>query len=757
MLTKGAIGNLINRYRAVLKKCHLINTFGSLAVASMLVLGGAGVAGATAYKGVASDVDASLITDGKAIGGWEKPSATDLTTALTDKDFSMQISGGNLEDIIGGQYFSNAHGQTVIGAKDSPYEVDEVSTSINGTTVTVDVVGGHKTNNAYETYLKTDTVKLEIKDITFAAPAPGVGNVPEGFIIGGDLLKSGNAEGGNVSNGAESTIGKTELTISGGSIAKPVIGGSTALHFYGPSTGYTGLTAHVDEAVTKITGGNITAPVIAGGFAYGTKAESTVGKANLTISGNNVAGDLYAGGLEGGTSVIGATVDSASITVENAAVGNIYGNNALIQGAGGSGNSIDSWQYSPVAADTVKTDLTLTNATAQNVVLNHADSTLTFGGTSEIKNGLEFNGSSVVLADKDSEGNALTTVATINDDSTIFKSGTIEMNGQKLVLNVNGVKGLTGAAATELAQSGVIGAAGMNDGVTITGGGELEINVNKADGKDGRMCAISDGAHVINVDKLTIKADDDTIAVRAVRGDKTITAGSVIINTDASAFASTDAGSSITVQEFDKLDVTTGSNGHAVRLINTSVTKPLASIKLIGKTNSTIDLRNDGRSVIQQEVGTIEISGGSITLESTNTNVAKYSDGAVAIQAGDADDHPATLTIKATDALKITASEGANAISIAKGKATLEGGEDSEITGNIALAGGETSITLGEGSKIDGRTTVAAGAELSITGASITGQSGSAEGGAIYNAGTVNFSGTNTFTGNTDSTGANDI
>ena len=46
MLTKGAIGNLINRYRAVLKKCNLINTFGSLAVASMLVLGGAGVASA---------------------------------------------------------------------------------------------------------------------------------------------------------------------------------------------------------------------------------------------------------------------------------------------------------------------------------------------------------------------------------------------------------------------------------------------------------------------------------------------------------------------------------------------------------------------------------------------------------------------------------------------------------------------------------------------------------------------------------------
>lgn len=49
-LTKGAIGNLINRYKAVLKKCHLMNTFGSLAVAGMLVMGGAGVAGAASAE-----------------------------------------------------------------------------------------------------------------------------------------------------------------------------------------------------------------------------------------------------------------------------------------------------------------------------------------------------------------------------------------------------------------------------------------------------------------------------------------------------------------------------------------------------------------------------------------------------------------------------------------------------------------------------------------------------------------------------------
>ena len=49
-LTKGAIGNLINRYKAVLKKCHLMNTFGSLAVAGMLVMGGAAAAGAAQWQ-----------------------------------------------------------------------------------------------------------------------------------------------------------------------------------------------------------------------------------------------------------------------------------------------------------------------------------------------------------------------------------------------------------------------------------------------------------------------------------------------------------------------------------------------------------------------------------------------------------------------------------------------------------------------------------------------------------------------------------
>lgn len=66
-LTKGAIGNLINRYKAVLKKCHLLNVFGSLAVAGMLVMGGAAAAGAGTWSG--GEWKNGVVTDGTVLSG----------------------------------------------------------------------------------------------------------------------------------------------------------------------------------------------------------------------------------------------------------------------------------------------------------------------------------------------------------------------------------------------------------------------------------------------------------------------------------------------------------------------------------------------------------------------------------------------------------------------------------------------------------------------------------------------------------------
>ena len=146
-LTKGAIGNLINRYKAVLKKCHLMNTFGSLAVAGMLIMGGVGVAVAADYTAAnkeefnkafehalqvesASIKVTSPITDGSGIGifNTKNPTIKNLTidfngnkytfTTLPvgsegyesqavhlEKDRTVTLKNGTLDVALGSQGF----------------------------------------------------------------------------------------------------------------------------------------------------------------------------------------------------------------------------------------------------------------------------------------------------------------------------------------------------------------------------------------------------------------------------------------------------------------------------------------------------------------------------------------------------------------------------------------------------------------------------------------------------------------------------
>ena len=114
MLTKGAIGNLVNRYRAVLKKCTLINTFGSLAVASMLVMGGAGVASAANGGSFDPTVDVSQFSGGSisytdvdwtysgtdADGFYAKPNASGTKLDLGGEGKSVKINLTNTDPAL---------------------------------------------------------------------------------------------------------------------------------------------------------------------------------------------------------------------------------------------------------------------------------------------------------------------------------------------------------------------------------------------------------------------------------------------------------------------------------------------------------------------------------------------------------------------------------------------------------------------------------------------------------------------------------
>ena len=106
-LTKGAIGNLINRYKAVLKKCHLMNTFGSLAVAGMLIMGGAGMAvaenaGDMALQGKNNYNSEENPNVNHLMGGWLV--TTPETAGKAQGDITLTVNGGTISEIIGGSY-----------------------------------------------------------------------------------------------------------------------------------------------------------------------------------------------------------------------------------------------------------------------------------------------------------------------------------------------------------------------------------------------------------------------------------------------------------------------------------------------------------------------------------------------------------------------------------------------------------------------------------------------------------------------------
>ncbi len=120
--TKGAIGNLLNRYKAVLKKCHLLNTFGSLAVASMLVMGGVGVA--------------------QAEGTWTLPDGTKQTWDNSKVVNDNTKLSGTFQDYINDSYDQKAGVVTIDRGTTGVTVLDNTSFIGNSTLVSQGGAGG---------------------------------------------------------------------------------------------------------------------------------------------------------------------------------------------------------------------------------------------------------------------------------------------------------------------------------------------------------------------------------------------------------------------------------------------------------------------------------------------------------------------------------------------------------------------------------------------------------------------------------------
>lgn len=330
-LTKGAIGNLINRYKAVLKKCHLMNTFGSLAVAGMLVMGGAGVAeakyaldGAAYDVTVISDTELSFAPSGVAagetrgsddiIGGnWQKE-GTDSTIAGTSITLKGNGEHSYNGELIGGSLIQGAGGTATVTG-DTHISI-EAGAKIGGVSYGKynNVIGGGKTNGA------GTSLVLGTAHVTVAGEV-------DGTVIGGGNAKKAITSTENV----RAETAATDVHITDDAIVRGVVGGGVS-DVYGAGMFKGSATTHVGTATATIDGGTISkvivpsttnelnASVIGGGIASGKGATASVDTAVVNITGGTFEGNIHAGG---------AAVNGGTATVENTVLNIIDGKDAI--------------------------------------------------------------------------------------------------------------------------------------------------------------------------------------------------------------------------------------------------------------------------------------------------------------------------------------------------------------------------------------------------------------------------------------------
>ncbi len=335
-LSKGAVGNLVNRYRAVLKKCHLMNVFGSLAVAALITMGGSVALAASdvAYEGALKD---NVVGEGgKAIGGWNFTQAGAMSGDHSTASSNITATSGAFDEIIGGNHIKQPAG----GTQESPVlvSIGNTQTTINGTSGVQYIIGGSKANNAH-VMLNNGATSLTITG--------GSDLAVKGMVIGGSYVKATGNPGGGTAAVSTAETASTTVSISGGTFGGSVIGGSAA-HDYTTYPGAQGTVSpqlSVTDGDTNviISGGSfaktedINAAVVGGGLALGKGAASTVtGTSTLTVTGGTFGGNIHAGGaaVNGGT----ASVANSVLNIEDGA-NKISGLNAVYGGGLDSGVS----------------------------------------------------------------------------------------------------------------------------------------------------------------------------------------------------------------------------------------------------------------------------------------------------------------------------------------------------------------------------------------------------------------------------------
>ncbi len=154
MITKNAFGNLKNRYKAVLKKCHLLNTFGSLALVASLVLG-SGFCGASVAYGADFIIDDNIVDTDIDLKDFDNITTSPLTQ---DKEFTIIAPSINP--------FS---GKTKIGTASSSGDlIVNLGTDINLNLENLEIQSGTAVSGANTSFILQEGSSITANTITLS-------------------------------------------------------------------------------------------------------------------------------------------------------------------------------------------------------------------------------------------------------------------------------------------------------------------------------------------------------------------------------------------------------------------------------------------------------------------------------------------------------------------------------------------------------------------------------------------------------------
>lgn len=735
-LTKGAIGNLINRYKAVLKSA--LNVFGSLAVAGMLVMGGAAAAGAADVETITPAQDSKILYyNGNLYFADDTPTDTvvkndddTITAKLTNQNATFGVltnlrkeNGGDVSSIkITNSFFANnigggavtlwgmGTGQDTLTKSISDSEFNNNSSNGNG-----GAVGIHK-NTAFTTLGSTTFTTVKFEENNADENGGAIFAEAEKLAINKNDFKNNKAEG---YGGAIFITQSSELDVkdsvftenhaaeSGGAIASGTSSKSmtiTSTRFInnaadgdgGAIGNFKGLAvkdSYFEDNKAQQSGTHGGTPIGGGAIALG--AESTTTIANTTFK-NNTSGTN--GGAIATRQAIHADNSAAKLDIAATFIGNkaqqggaiynsFYTDNGLGKGAGVTVTGTFSGNEATSKGGAIYNDGTLdknsTNPSGGIMTITDA----TFDGNKANYGGAIFNTGKMTVNGGGFEGN------------TAAKAAGAIYNAAGATLTVDGVT----FANNSSAKAGAINSmAGKNEGTTTTIKNSKFNNNSAVNGMGGAL-ANSSNAENGSTEGFSGKMSltDTTFSGNTARN------GGALWN-----------GVQWTV------DITGGSfdNNSAVTPAGSTYPAQGGAISNSGTLNiSGVTFSNNKTDGLGGAIYNTKTGGdaGSITFNGTNTftnNTAAgkandiYNDGTITVADG-----TTTLNSGLILAANSTTTVSGGALVI-NGTTTWEAKEGA-VLGSLTVNGG--ALTLQKDDVLVGYDTTKEGTSLSVTGGSL--------------------------------------